>query len=125
MALVSTFLLAGCWGDGEPSRSPEQTARAWVDALNAEDYERACALSVVDDEQDCVELLKAEPFGKSGIKVEGFSEGGDKEGSFGISSAQDRRPRGSGWTAYAPLDGFVIERHDDEYLVHWEVSIIK
>lgn len=106
-------LLAGCGGDNEPSRSPEETAQAWVDALNADDYERACALSVVEKEQACVELLKAEPFGDSGIKVEGFSGKGEEQGTFGISSAQDRSPR------------FIIERQGDEYLVHWEVSIIK
>ena len=33
-------------------------------------------------------------------------------------------PFGDG-TAYAPLDGFDVEHHGDEYRVHFEVSVIK
>jgi hypothetical protein len=117
--VVVAFALVGCFGDDEPSRSPEETAHAWVTAINAGDYERACELSVVDDQAGCVELLAEEPFGER-IRVEGF-----ESDSFGISSREDRNPRGRGWTAYAPLSGFDIERHDGEYLVHWEISIIR
>ena len=69
-------------------------------------------------------MLEQSPFG-DGLKVEGFSSdesaGSDGEASFGISSAEDRKPRGG----YAPLDAFDVERHGDEYKVHFEYSIIK
>lgn len=116
---VAVLGLAGCVGDDDPSRGPEETAHAWVDAINAGDHERACELSVVDDQAECVELLAKEPFGEQ-VRVEGFASD-----SFGISSRKDRNPPGRGWTAYAPLSGFDVERHDDEYLVHWEISIIR
>lgn len=90
-----TFALAGCFGDDDPSHGPEETAHAWVAAINTADYERACELSVVDDQAECVELLKQEPFGKR-IRVEDLES-----------------------------DSFDVELHDDEYLVHWEISIIR
>ena len=45
--------------------------------------------------------------------------------AFAISSKEDRRSQGEGWTAYAPMEGFSVERDGDEYLVHFEVSVIK
>ena len=127
--VIGLVLLVGCDGEDEPSRSPEVAAQTWVEALNAEDYERACELSVVESENECVKVLKLKPFGKSDLEVEGFyfNESGDgtNGGTFAVSSAEDRQPRAEGWTAYAPLEGFNIERHGNEYLVHWEVSIIK
>ena len=72
-------------------------------------------------------VMEEKPFGEN-VEIEGFyfngSEGADGEGTFAISSAQDRKPR-RGWTAYAPMGGFEVERHGDQYKVHWEVSFIK
>ena len=135
-AVVLLFLVFGVVPVGcdreseESSRSPEETAQAWVDALNAEDYARACQLSVAEDQDACRKLLEPEPFGKSGLRVEGFyfNKGSDagNEGTFAISSDADRKPRGNGWTAYAPsAENLRIERHGNEYLIHWEVSVIK
>ena len=127
VALIGSFLFGGCWGDGdEPSRSPEETARAWVDAINDEDYDRACDLSVVDTKAECIDLLKHEPFGEE-LEIEGFysADDPDTEPTFGLSSREIRKPQGDGWTAYAPMDGFSVERDGDEYKVHVEVSIIK
>lgn len=43
LVLLLTALLAGC-GGGERSPSPEQVVRAWSEALNADDNERAADL---------------------------------------------------------------------------------
>ena len=99
-----------------------------MDAINAEDYERACDLSVFALKSQCVEVMREKPFGQD-LEVEGFyfnrSEGADGEGTFAVSSRGDRKPRGDGWTAYAPTGGFVIEHVGDSYLVHFEISVIK
>ena len=125
--IVVAFLLTGCRGDDEPSRSAEETAQAWVDALNAEDYELACELSVVESKAGCRDVMKQEPFGRD-VRVEGYysdlNEASGDQPVFTISSRRDRNPHTDGWTAYASVD-FRMERHDDEYLVHWEASIIK
>jgi hypothetical protein len=128
VALVGAVLLGGCLGDDdEPSLSAEETAHAWVDAINAEDYERACELSVFALKSQCVEVMREKPFGEE-LEIEGFylnESGADSEGTFAVSSSGDRKPRGDGWTAYAPTGGFVIERVGDSYLVHFEFSVIK
>ena len=125
VAVVLAALIAGCGGDDQDApRSAEETARAWVDAINAEDYERACDLSVFSLKSQCVEVMKEKPFGDD-LEVEGFYLNRTDEGTFAVSSEGDRKPRGDGWTAYAPTGGFVVERVDDEYLVHFEISVIK
>ena len=125
VAVVLAALITGCGGDDQDApRSAEETARAWVDAINAEDYERACDLSVFSLKSQCVEVMKEKPFGDD-LEVEGFYLNRADEGTFAVSSEGDRKPRGDGWTAYAPTGGFVVERVDDEYLVHFEISVIK
>ena len=44
--LVILVLIAGCGRDDEASLSPEETAHEWVEAVNADDFDRACDLSV-------------------------------------------------------------------------------
>ena len=125
--VIGTLMIAGCAGDDEPTRSPEETAEAWVAAINEGHYEEACDLSVTGDEIDCVAAMEAKPFGDD-LRVEGFSEdeqAQDEVATFALSSADDRKPRGDGWTAYAAREGFSVEREDDGYLVHFEVSVIK
>ena len=133
VAAVAVLVMAGCFGDNdEPSRTAEETAEEWVAAINEDDYERACDLSVISDQPDCVEAMKAKPFGED-LEVEGFyfnrsdgTGGTDGEGTFALSSSEDRKPHGDGWTAYAPSsDGLRIERQGAEYLVHFEISVIK
>ena len=126
MVVVVTALFGGCWGgDDEPSRGAEETAEAWVDALNDENYDRACDLSVVNSHSECVAMLTEKPFGEE-LEVEGFYKSrGEDDAAFALSSKEDRRPRGAGWTAYAPTEGFSVERDGDEYRVHVEVNIIK
>lgn len=123
---VAALVMAGCFGDeDEPSRSAEETAQAWVDAMNDEDYDRACDLSVVSSHSECVAIVKEKPFGEE-LEVEGFYKSrGEDDATFALSSEKDRQPRGKGWTAYAPVEGFRVERDGDEYKVHFEVSIIK
>ena len=125
-AIALSLVFAGCWGDDEPSLGQRETAQAWVDALNAGNYQRACELSVVKSVAECVELYREKPFGEN-LEVGGFDqpEDGPDEARFALSSKELRRPRGTGWTAYAPMEGFSIEREGDEYRVHVEVSIIK
>ena len=127
MIAAAVLVAAGCGGDDEPSRSPQETAEAWVSAINATDYEQVCDLSVISDEFDCVEAMKAKPFGDD-LRVEAFSDEGQAEdavATFGVSSQEDRKPRGDAWTAYAPGNEFTVERLGDEYKVHFEISVIK
>jgi hypothetical protein len=127
--LVMLVLVAGCGGSDEASSlSPEETAQAWVEAINAEDYERACDLSVFALNTECVEVMEEKPFGQD-LQVEGFSPNRDKdaegEATFTVSSSGERKRRSDGWTAYAPTGGFIVERGGDAYLVHFEISVIK
>ena len=121
--MSALVFLSGCGGDDEPSRSAEETAQAWVDAVNAEDYERVCDLSVIESESDCLGVMKENPFGAN-LAIENFYPAeGDDEATVEFSSSQSRKPE-RGWTGYAPK-GFQVERDGDEYKVHFEVSIIK
>ena len=125
--VMVALVFAGCMGDeDEPSRSPPETARDWVAAINEGAYAHACDLSVVDTKAECIDLLKREPFGED-LEIEGFhsTEDPDAEPTFGLSSREIRKPRGVGWTAYAPMDGFSVERDGGEYKVHFEASIIR
>jgi hypothetical protein len=126
VGLIASSLIAGCGGSDDPPRSPEETAQAWVDAINDENYERACELSVADSNAECLDLFRQEPFGED-LEIEGFYSTDDPntEPTFGLSSRETRNPQGDGWTAYAPTDGFSVERDGDEYKVHVEVSIIR
>ena len=131
--VIAALVMAGCFGgDDEASRTAEETAEEWVTAINEGNYERACDLSVISDQLGCIKTMKAKPFGED-LKVEGFylnrsdgTGGTDGEGTFALSSSEDRKPRSDGWTAYAPSsDGLRIEKQGNEYFVHYEVSIIK
>jgi hypothetical protein len=127
--VVLSVLSGGCWGgDDAPSRSAEETAEAWVDALNDDDYDRACDLSVANSHSECVAIVKEKPFGEE-LELEGFYKTRpEDDATFTLSSKEDRRPRGAGWTAYAPTEGFRVERDGEEageYRVHFEVSVIK
>ena len=127
VAVLASSLAAGCNGGDDAPRSPEETAQAWVEAINAEDYDRACELSVFALKTQCVEVMEQKPFGED-LEVEAFylNRGeGANEGTFAVSSRGDRKPRGDGWTAYAPREGFGIDRVGDAYRVHFEISVIK
>ncbi|MGH2838212.1 MAG: hypothetical protein ACRDJY_07690 [Thermoleophilaceae bacterium] len=125
IAMSASLLFGGCWGDDEPSRSAEDTAQSWVDALNDQDYDRACDLSVVSSHSECVAIVNEKPFGEE-LEIEGFYKSrGEDDATFALSSGKHRQPRGKGWTAYAPVEGFRVERDGGEYKVHFEVSVIK
>ena len=122
-ALVIVVFLAGCGGDhDEPSLSARETAQEWVDAVNAEDYDRACDLSVFDKQSLCLDLMRNEPFGAD-LKVWHFTDdppNGDA-GAFLVSSAEDRKVGGPA----VVRESIAVERDGDQHKVHFEVSIIK
>ena len=124
LMLLTAVLVAGCGGGG--SRSADETARAWVDAINAEDWERACELSVKVDEQECVGLV-ADGFrdAEGAMRIEGSYRSGDTT-TFAIAMPRrrDRDGEVGGWTGYGPGE-VAVERHDGEYLVHFEVTSIR
>lgn len=124
LLLVVAAITAACGSDDEKeARSREETARQWVAANNEGDLDRACELSVVESGPKCAELLALEPFGED-LRLEGYQERGD-EAEFGVSSRADRRGRRRGWTAYAPLAAFTVERDRGEYRVHLEASFLR
>lgn len=116
-------VLAGCAGG---SRGADETARAWVDAINAAEWDRACELSVKESQQECVTAASA-GFGdaQGEMRIEGVYRSGETT-KFAVTTPQTRSggKEVDGWTAYGPAE-LAVERHDGEYLVHFEATGIR
>jgi hypothetical protein len=122
VAVVASLLVASCGGSDDPPRSPEETAQAWVDAINDQDYDRACDLSVFEKKSLCLDLMRNKPFGAD-LRVWHFTDdppNGDA-GAFLVSSAEDRKVGGPA----VVREAIAVERDGDQHKVHFEVSIIK
>ena len=95
-----------------------------MDAINA-DYSRACELSVFDDTKECLKAMELEPFGHD-VAIERFysnnsvGAGGEATASITFGDGESE-----GQTASAGIADVDIERHGDEYKVHFEVSITR
>lgn len=121
VSVLALLTLAGCGGK---SRDAAETARAWVHAVNAENWKQACELSVGGGEGDCVAALSAGFKGMRGeLQVGRMREEGDDTLFALESSATEQFEKTRGWTAYAPIE-LLVERHEGEHLVHFEVAVI-
>lgn len=117
--LLAAAALGGCG-----SLSAEETAREWVDAVNAEDWKRACALSLTDDERECRRLLAgAYRDTRPRMRIEGTRRAGSAL-YFTVEEPNPEPEPTDGWTAYAPLE-HSVERIDGEHRVHFEIAVIR
>ena len=117
LSLAVTVALAACGNEtrDEP-RNAEDAAREWVEAINAKDWNRACELSVKQSQAGC-ERVVAEGFGDAGgdMRIERIYRSGDTT-KFAVTTPDRRNDGGR---------EFAVERHHDEHLVHFEISIIR
>ena len=113
LPLAATVALGGCGGD---PRNAEDTARRWVEAINAKDWNRACELSVKESQAGC-ERAVAEGFGdaEGDMRIEGIYRSGDTT-KFAVTTPRTRNDGGR---------EFAVEQHHGEHLVHFEVAIIR
>ena len=80
-----------------------------MDAVNAQDWDAACALSVAGD--DCPRMLQ-HGFGDAAgrMRIEGFYSSGQRT-SFAVNAPKGFKP--------------VVERVDGDWRVHFEVAVIR
>ena len=122
LAIWLAIAMAGCGGS---PLDADATAEAWVEAINAEDWSRACELSVKSNHDDCVSLIEKGFHDAAGqLRIANLRRDGDKT-VFSVSAPDSGQFKGTkGWTAYAPI-AFAVEAHGEQYLVHFEVAVIK
>lgn len=116
LVCVVALLAAGC-GNGAPE-SAREAAREWVEAVNADDWARACELSA--EERAGCERALARGF----ADPEGDLRLGGREGNAFTPSSSSASEVREGWSAYAPTV-LVVERRGGRYAVHTEVHVIR
>jgi hypothetical protein len=102
-ALALTAALAGCGGGGDADR---KVAQRWVDALNARDWKRACALQVRAGKA-CETVLRA-AFRGTEVKLR---EAGD---NFAVNMRNGER-----------LALVVEERGGEKRVAHGPIQVIR
>jgi hypothetical protein len=112
LALLVIFV-AGCGGADDGSPRAERIARTWVEAVNGQDYERACDLSYWFPKKDCLTILENAEFGTN-LDATEINEGGSSR--FGPAEATFVLSRNGA----KPLTGLhVAEDRDGELRVSW------
>ena len=94
-------------------RLPERGGdrRAWVDALNREDWAEACELTARWESVPCERILKQSFESAAGdLSVQGFYRSGNRT-TFALGGHDDLSP--------------TVERDGDGYLVHFDIAVIK
>jgi hypothetical protein len=116
--MLMSLSVAGCGGG---PHGADGTARAWVKAINAQDWGRACELSVKDSQPGCI-AATSEGFrdARGKLRIASMRHSGGKT-LFAVTAPAP--PRGKRWTGYAPIE-FAVEPHGGKYLVHFEVAVI-
>jgi hypothetical protein len=125
-ALGCATAASGCGGEDPPSRGPEQTIHAWISAVNAGVWHRACALSVWPDDAPlaCEEAMRDGFRGRRPMTLVGIPNPRDERHRFGVSTPPPAHAPTSGWTAYKATE-YELEKHDGEYRVQFEVQVIR
>jgi hypothetical protein len=111
----------GCGNNADIGRGPRETIAAWVHAVNAGDWGRACELSTMRaNHAACEVAMRRQMDHMTPMKIVGIPQPDDPRHRFGVAPKL-RKLQGVGWTAY-PAAEFELEQHAGGYLVRFEVQ---